>query len=236
MAAAMLAAALTACGEKNTDGGSKETASQASDAESSAVSESDASDTDVTSEDEDYGWRDVETVYDYGWKHVDDNEILEPFSFEIANGINFMLDDMSRTGMYPDSLRNGILTLVSLMYDNNDFDENNLPAEFEKNASRETVKFYGADFTVISSEKKQINGNDMIRYLGTCKYDERTTIFCAYATSLKKTGNVLAWLVMDYDRGDKPANAPKNYDNRQELINYHADKMAQSFTLEPEEQ
>lgn len=238
LALTFAAGCLSGCGGNKTDGSSDKSSSQASNAESAAASESDASDAGVSSEDEDYGWGDVQTVYDRGWMEVKDGDsILEPFSFQIANSNSFKLDDMGNTGVYPDGLNNGICTVVSLMneYDNKDFDEKNLPADFAKKAAREHGMFRDTEFQVISSEKKQINGNDMIRYLGTCKYDEHTTTFCAYATRLKKTGNVLAWLVLDYDRGDTPIKAPKNYDKRQELINYHADKMAQSFKYEPDE-
>ena len=128
----------------------------------------------------------------------------------------------------------GTLMVASGFYEDgdSDFEETRFPGNFSSMQTALTryfsKKYFNTEFNLVSGEKVEIHGYEMIKYRGNAIINkggdhESNTIFVGYATRLKKNGGTACWVVLDDKKSEY------HTDKTEALVEETANSLALSF-------
>ncbi len=224
------------CGEENSsqsgvnDTSATGTASVSVNTNDSSTKENSTNpDTENNSSDSDNWWDAPEFASQTRVKTISKSE--ESAYFVIC-GHELIYDSLSLTACA--SHDDGTVWAISGFYaeDDSDFNETKFPGDFHSMETAiktySSIRYANSEFTVVSSEKLEMHGYEMIKYKGTVlinkgrEYEQNTT-FVGYATKLKANGATACWITID-DKENR-----YHTDETESLIEKQADMMAFSF-------
>ena len=212
-----------------TDISSKTGTSSISESESSTKEDYTNTDTDSSSSDSEKWWDTPEFDLRTRVKTISKSGDSAYF---VIGGHELIYDSLSLTACA--SHNDGTVWAISGFYgeDDSDFNETKFPGDFRSIQTAiktySSIRYAKSEFNIVSSEKLEIHGYEMIKYRGTVlinkgREHEQNTTFVGYATKLKSNGATACWVTID----DKENRYHTN--ETESLIDGQADRMAFSF-------
>ena len=127
-------------------------------------------------------------------------------AYFVIGGHELIYDSLSLTACA--SHNDGTVWAISGFYgeDDSDFNETKFPGDFRSMQTAiktySSIRYAKSEFNIVSSEKLEIHGYEMIKYRGTVlinkgREHEQNTTFVGYATKLKSNGATACWVTID---------------------------------------